>query len=163
MTVWVDADSCPINVRKIVIKASMKRKIPTVFVADRRIPLPASPHIDFREVEPGVDRADAEIIEHAQPGDLVITRDIPLAANLVKSGVSAIDDRGYVFTESNIGDRLSMRNLMYDLREAGVQAERTRPPGQRELKAFADSFDREITRLIKLADDDPSRGLEHPV
>lgn len=156
MTVWVDADSCPIHVRKIVIKAAMNRKVPTVFVADRRIPLPTSPYINFREVEPGADSADAEIIEHAQAQDLVITRDIPLAANLVRSGVRAIDDRGSVFTENNIGDRLSMRNLMYELREGGVQAERTRPPGQRELKAFADSFDREVTRLLKLADDDTS-------
>jgi len=149
MTVWVDADSCPRNVRALLVKAAGKRKICMVFVADRPIPLPASQHISFRLAETGADSVDTEITARVRAGDLVITRDIPLAARLVESGAGAIDDRGFVFSEKNIGERLSMRNLMYGLREGGVQAERTRPAGRRELKAFADSFDREVTRLLK--------------
>ncbi len=149
MNCWVDADSCPKNVREILIKAAAKRKINMVFVADRRVPLPDSPHIAFRLVESGTDQADSEIVKEAQEGDLVITRDIPLAAKLVHRRIRAIDDRGFVFSENNIGERLSVRNLMYELREGGVQPERTRPPGRKELKAFADAFDREITKLIK--------------
>jgi len=150
MTCWVDADSCPRNIRELLIKAAGKRKIRMVFIADRRILLPESPYLVFRLVETGADQADREIVREAQKGDLVITRDIPLAARIVRSGVCAIDDRGFVFSEENIGERLSMRNLMYELREGGIQAERTKPPGKKELKAFADAFDREVTRLLML-------------
>jgi uncharacterized protein YaiI (UPF0178 family) len=150
MTVWVDADSCPRNTRELLIRTAEKRNLSMIFVADRHLSLPEKPNITFRLVEKGPDQADGEIIGGALAGDLVITRDIPLAARLVRSGIAVIDDRGFVFSESNIGDRLSMRNLMYELREGGIQPERTKPPGPRELKAFADALDREITRLIKL-------------
>lgn len=149
MRVWVDADSCPKNVRDLLIKAAGKRRISMVFVADRLIPLPHSRYVAFRLVQTGTNRADAEIVKEAQPTDLVISRDIPLASRLVASGIRVIDDRGHVYCEENIGERLSMRNLMCGLREEGIQAERTYPAGPRELKAFADAFDREITRLSK--------------
>lgn len=149
MTVWVDADSCPKPVRDRLIKAAERRMLHMVFVADRKLPLPPSPYIACRVVETGTDRADLKVVEEAKVGDLVITRDIPLAAQLVKSGIKAIDDRGFVFSDDNIGERLSMRNLMYDLREGGIQAERARPASPRDLKAFADAFDREVTRLLK--------------
>ena len=141
MTVWVDADSCPKPVRDLLIKAAGKRMLPMVFVADRKLPLPSSRYITSRIVETGTDRADKEVMEEAKVGDLVITRDIPLAAILVKSGITAIDDRGFVFSDDNIGERLSMRNLMYDLREGGIQAERARPANPQDMKAFADAFD----------------------
>lgn len=149
MRVWVDADSCPKDVRDLLIKAAGKRKLSMVFVADRPVALPETRNIEFRLVETGINSADGEIAGDARAGDLVITRDIPLAARLVKAGVRAIDDRGFVFSEKNIGERLSMRNLMYGLREAGIQAERAKPAGRQDLKAFADAFDREITRLLK--------------
>lgn len=149
MTIWVDADSCPKPVRELLIRAADRRLLQMVFVADRKLPLPQSPYIFSRVVETGTDHADMEVVAEAKPGDLVITRDIPLAARLVKSGISAIDDRGFVFSEDNIGERLSVRNLMYDLREGGIQPERTKPASQKDLKAFADAFDREVTRLLK--------------
>ena len=149
MTVWVDGDSCPKPVRDLLIKAAERRKLHMVFVADRKLPLPPSAFIDFQVVESGTDRADSIVVDNAAAGDLVITRDIPLAAKVVDSGITAIDDRGFVFTDDNIGERLSMRNLMYDLREGGIQAERARPAGPRDLKTFADAFDREVTRLLK--------------
>jgi uncharacterized protein len=150
MTVWVDADSCPKPVRDLLIKAADRRMLHMVFVADRKLPLPSSPYIASRIVETGTDHADLEVVAAAKEGDLVITRDIPFAAVLVKSGIKAIDDRGYVFSDDNIGERLSMRNLMYGLREGGIQAERARPASPRDLKAFADAFDREVTKLLKM-------------
>lgn len=149
MTIWVDADSCPKAVRDLLIRASGKRMLQMVFVADRRLPLPGSPYITSLIVETGTDRADMEVAAGASVGDLVITRDIPLAARLVKAGITAIDDRGFVFSEENIGERLSVRNLMYELREGGIQPERTKPAAPKDLKAFADAFDREVTRLLK--------------
>ncbi len=123
-----------------------------VFVADRRIPLPESKYIQSIIVEPDTDSADREIVRGATKMDLVITRDIPLASVLVKGGVSAIDDRGAVFGADNIGARLSMRNFMYELRESGIQAERTRPATSRDVAAFANALDRELTRLLKVAE-----------
>lgn len=149
MTVWVDADSCPKPVRELLIRASSKRKILTIFVADRRLPLPNSRYIRQVIVESKDNSADHEIVASATEADLVVTRDIPLASELLKKGVSAIDDRGGVFTPDNIGERLSMRNLMYDLREQGVQAERTRPASAKDLNYFANAYDREVTRLSR--------------
>ena len=155
MTVWVDADSCPKAVREILIRAADKRRVPMIFVANRRMPLPESGYVSSIVVEAVADGADREIAAGALHGDLVVTHDIPLAAEVVKNGVSAIDDRGAVFTEGNIGVRLSMRNLMYELREGGIQAERARPMSQKEVTAFANAFDREVTRLLKDEEDRP--------
>ena len=152
MTVWVDADSCPKVAREILTRAAQKRRIPMVFVADRRIPLPDSRYIREIIVEPDTDSADREIVKGATSKDLVVTRDIPLASELVKGGVSAIDDRGAVFDQDNIGVRLSMRNFMYELRESGIHAERTRPATKRDVAAFANALDRELTRLLKTAE-----------
>jgi uncharacterized protein len=151
VTVWVDADSCPKVAREILTRAAQKRRIPMVFVADRRIPLPDSRYISEIVVESDTDSADREIVKGATTEDLVITRDIPLASELVKGGVSAIDDRGAVFDANNIGVRLSMRNFMYELRESGIHAERTRPATKRDVAAFANALDRELTRLLRSA------------
>jgi uncharacterized protein len=151
VTVWVDADSCPKVAREILTRAAQKRRIPMVFVADRRIPLPDSRYISEIIVESDTDSADREIVKGATTEDLVITRDIPLASELVRSGVSAIDDRGAVFDADNIGVRLSMRNFMYELRESGIHAERTRPATKRDVAAFANALDRELTRLLRSA------------
>ena len=150
MTVWVDADSCPKAVREILIRAAQKRRLTMVFVADRRIPLPESRYIRSIIVEPDDDSADREIIAGAEESDLVVTHDIPLAHELIKQGVSAINDRGTVFTENNIGERVSVRNLMYELREGGLNPQRTKPATAKDLAAFANAFDRELTRLIKV-------------
>ena len=147
MMIWVDADSCPKQVRDLLIRAALRRKITTVFVADRKLPLPNSHYIKHVVVESKENSADHEITDGVSKSDLVITRDIPLASELVKKGVRAIDDRGAVFTPDNIGERVSMRNLMYDLREQGIQAERTRPATAKDLTTFANAFDREVTRL----------------
>jgi uncharacterized protein YaiI (UPF0178 family) len=119
------------------------------FVADRPIPLPDSPHITLLVVTPAEDSADREILKSAAPGDLVITHDIPLAYELTKRDIVAIDDRGSVLNQDNIGDRLAIRNLLSGLRENGVQAEKTKPATGKDVTAFANAFDRELTRLLK--------------
>ncbi|MCL1818068.1 MAG: DUF188 domain-containing protein [Spirochaetaceae bacterium] len=147
MTVWVDADSCPVRVRQIVAKAAGERKTPAVFVANREVPLPRGAYTKAVVVEKTEGSADAHICENAAPGDLVITRDIPLAADLVRKGVTAINDRGDVFTAETVGERLSLRNFMKDLRDAGLYESSSGTFGAREVRLFSNAFDRELTRL----------------
>ena len=104
-----------------------------------------------RLVEAQVSVIDDRIVELAEPGDLAITRDIPLASRLVEAQVSVIDDRGRLYSKENIRERLSLRDFMVGLAEHGLGPERIASYGKRELKAFADGFDRELQRLIRLA------------
>jgi uncharacterized protein YaiI (UPF0178 family) len=162
LTVWIDADSCPVRVRQIVVKAAGRRKTPTVFVANRRIPLAKNAYVSAVMVEPGEGSADAYICGASEPGDLVITRDIPLAAELVRKGVRAINDRGNVFTEDTIGERLSLRNFMKDLRDFRLYESPGGIFGPREIRLFSDAFDRELTRALaqnKIADSRFNRKL----
>jgi len=148
MIVWVDADSCPVRVRQIVAKAAGKRKVLCVFAANRKIPLEASGDYMKSAVVTKIEgSADAYICEKSSVGDLVITRDIPLAATLVKSGVTVINDRGDVFTAQTIGERLSLRNFMKDLRESGIYESPDKTYGPKQVRLFSNAFDRELTRL----------------
>ena len=96
---------------------------------------------------PGADAADDRLVELAEPGDLAICRDIPLAKRLLEKGAAVIDDRGRIFTRENIGELLSMRNFMVGLAENGLGMERSANYGKREFKSFADSLDRLLTKL----------------
>ena len=164
MIVWVDADSCPVRVRQIVAKAAGKRKVLCVFVANRKIPLEASGDYMKSAVVTKIEgSADAYICEKSSVGDLVITRDIPLAATLVKSGVTVINDRGDVFAAETIGERLSLRNFMKDLREAGIYESPGGTYGPRQVRLFSNAFDRELTRLkahSDIAEDLLARGKD---
>ncbi|MAG13987.1 MAG: hypothetical protein CMN78_05270 [Spirochaetales bacterium] len=147
MKIWVDADSCPRKIREIISRAAKKRQVSTVFVADRILPLPSSPHIVQIQVEKGEGSTDRYIAAHIQSGDLAITRDVPLAYELAHLGGIVLDDSGNVFTKDNVGERLSARNFMRSLREGGVQPEVTKPLEVKDLVLFANSFDRELTRM----------------
>ena len=149
MRVWVDADSCPQRVREIVARAAVRRKVPAVFVANRRLPPPRSGKVASVVVPRVEDAADAHILRNALPGDLVITRDIPLASRLIEKGLRVINDRGDVFTPENIRERLSVRNFMKDLRDAGLYESPSGGFGPREIRLFSDAFDQELTRLLK--------------
>src|SRR3954464_9824379 len=119
---WLDADAAPRDGKEICFRASDKRKLPAVLVANQRVQLPQGyAHLSAVRVEGGPDVADRYIAEHAQPGDVAITADIPLAALLVPKGVIVIDPRGEVYTIESIGERLSVRNFMDALRGAGVE------------------------------------------
>lgn len=149
MRIWVDADACPGAVRDVVLAASYKRKIETIFVANKQLTLPVSDLVQFILVGNAPDAADAYIIEQAVRGDLVITQDIPLAHPLVRREIVVISPRGVVFDDDNIGERLSIRDMMQDMRDAGMVTGGPKQFGEREKRDFASSFDRELTKLLK--------------
>ena len=157
MQILVDADSCPREAREMVLRFSARLCIKTIFAANRPIPglpeipgIPGNPGIVLMELCPsGEGAADNRIVELAGPGDLVLTRDLPLAERLVDAGVTVLDDRGRVFTKENIKERRSLRDFVVGLAENGLDTERTASYGRKELQTFANSLDRELTRLMK--------------
>lgn len=149
MKIWVDADACPGAVKEIIIRAAERLRLPAVFVANKPLTLPRSEVLSTVQVRKGLDVADAHISENAQPGDLAVTQDIPLAAALVKKGVTVMDVRGEPFTEENIDERLSLRNFMQELREGGVTTAGPSAFGPADKNRFASTFDRELTRLLR--------------
>jgi uncharacterized protein YaiI (UPF0178 family) len=145
--ILVDADSCPKPVRDIVLRTAKRTGAGAVFAANRPIPGIAKEAMCVCPPESGA--ADDLIAERAGPGDIAITRDIPLAARLVKTGAAVLDDRGRVYTAENIGERLSVRDFTVGLAENGLDFDREANYGKKELKAFADSLDRLVTRLSR--------------
>jgi uncharacterized protein YaiI (UPF0178 family) len=147
--ILVDADSCPRPARELVLRRSARSGIRAVFAANRLIPGIRGKTAVMEICPPGDGSADNRIAVLARPGDLVLTRDIPLAARLVAARVSVMDDRGRVYSGENIGERLSLRDFALGLAENGMGAERIPCYGKKELKLFADSFDRLLARLTK--------------
>jgi uncharacterized protein YaiI (UPF0178 family) len=148
MKIWVDADAAPRDVKDLVARAALRLEIEAVLVANHRLTPPANnPFVTATWVEGGPDVADDHIAENAEPGDLAITADIPLASRLVANGVNADDPRGTEYTEENIGERLSVRDFMDSLRSTGVETGGPRAYGQKEKQAFAATFDKVLTRL----------------
>jgi len=148
--IWVDADAAPRNVKDIVARAALRLELSTLLVANQRLQTPANnPFVTAVRVEGGPDAADDHIAEHAQPGDLAVTADIPLAARLVEKGVKAIDPRGTEYTEENIGERLSVRDFMDQLRSTGIETGGPSVYGAKEKQAFAATLDRVLTHLLK--------------
>lgn len=150
MTLWIDADAAPREVKEICFRASERLKLATVLVANQRVQLPAGyAHLSAVRVDGGPDVADRYIVEHAAIGDVAITADIPLAALLVPNGVVVLDPRGEEYTAEIIGERLSVRNFMDGLRTAGVETGGHAAYGSREKQAFANALDRALTRAIR--------------
>lgn len=149
MVLWVDADSCPRAARDLVCKTGKRLGLPVRFVANH--PIPGAEGLPFEMVltNASPDAADDYIVESSEPGDLVVTRDIPLAKRLVDRSIPVINDRGVVYTERNINERLSMRNLMLDLYQSGIAPDRTGTYGKKELNEFANALDREVQRLAR--------------
>ncbi|WP_375769884.1 YaiI/YqxD family protein [Archangium gephyra] len=149
MQIWVDADACPGPVRDILLRASQRLGLATVFVANKRLTLPRSELVSTVQVGAGLDVADGYIASSAQAGDLAVTQDIPLAALLVPKGVVVLDPRGELFSEENISERLSVRNFMQELRDGGVMTGGPSGFSNQDRQQFAASLDRELTRLLK--------------
>lgn len=118
--IWVDADACPQVVKDMLIRACERTRVEVTFVANQAIRLPLGLPMKAVQVPHGFDVADNYIVQHARPGDLVITQDIPLASEVVKLGIVAVSPRGQLHTRESIGQRLAMRDLMSDLRDAGM-------------------------------------------
>ena len=143
MTLWIDADACPRPVRDIVVRAARRRQIELILVANSPQVLPPGPGVRQVTVSSGADVADQYIIDHAGPGDLVITADIPLAAGLVDRKITAINPRGEIYSKANMGERLAVRNLMDELRGAGLAGRSGPAPySDRDKQAFANALDR---------------------
>ena len=148
ITIWVDADACPKGVREILCRASIRTKIQTNFVANSVIPLPKVKQINFVQVPRGFDVADDEILNRASPKDIVITSDIPLAADLIDKGVAVISPRGENFTKDTIKQKLVLRDFMETMRSSGMQIKSNNPSiSQNELMTFANKLDTFLTKL----------------
>jgi uncharacterized protein YaiI (UPF0178 family) len=146
LKILVDADSCPRPARELALRTAERRGLSALFAANRPIPGIGGPCAVMEICPPGENSADNRIVELAEKGDIVITRDVPLAARLVAAGVTVIDDRGRVYTCDNIRELLSMRDFAVNLAESGLGIERSPSYGKKELKSFADSLDRELAR-----------------
>lgn len=146
MNIWIDADACPKLVKEVIFRASKRLNLPVIMVANSPLPKPPSRLITAVRVESGFDVADHYLLQHALPGDLVITADIPLAAGLVERGVAALNPRGELYTVDNVRERLAVRNLMEQLRATGEVGGGPAPYGERDKQAFANGLDRWLTR-----------------
>jgi len=146
MKILVDADSCPRQARELILKRAVKLSIRVIFAANRHIPGSEAEGAEMEICPAGDNAADDRIVELAESGDIVITRDVPLAKRLVEKDVSALDDRGRVFTADNINELLSLRNFMVGLADSGLGMERIANYGKKEMKSFADSLDRILAK-----------------
>jgi len=142
MNIWVDADACPVAIKDILFRAAKRTGISLTLIANRALPIPPSPVIHFIQVASGFDVADNEIVRRAGKHDIVITADIPLAAEVVGNGAVALSPRGELFTANDIKARLSVRNFVETLRASGVNTGGPAAPGQREKQNFANQLDR---------------------
>lgn len=149
LRVWVDADACPKAAKEQLIKFALKRKFEVVLVAGQSQIKPAFACVRLIVVPSGPDAADDYLVENAQPGELVICSDVPLADRLVKKGIAALDPRGREFDERNMGDRLAVRNLFTELREQGQAGGGQGAYGERDRQAFANALDRLLTQLAR--------------
>lgn len=142
MHIWVDADACPVAMRDIIFRAARRTETAVTLVANQPVRVPRSPLIRTVQVAQGFDVADGHIAGEVEAGDLVITADIPLAAEVVDKGARALNPRGELYTKNNIRERLNMRDFMDELRGSGVQTGGPPPLGSREKHAFAAALDR---------------------
>ena len=149
MKIWVDADACPVAIREILFRAAGRTGVKVTLIANQSIPAPRSPHINTIRVSPGFDRADDEIVKRLQAGDLVITSDIPLAADAIEKDGLVLSPRGERLTKDNIGARLNMRDFMESMRASGVATGGPPTFGQGDKKAFADQLDRLLAKAAK--------------
>ena len=151
MKIWVDADACPVAIREILFRASSRTGVKVTLIANQQVSVPRSPHINMIQVSSGFDRADDEIVKRLQAGDLVITSDIPLAADAIEKDGLVLSPRGERLTKDNIGARLNMRDFMESMRASGVATSGPPAFSQGDRKAFADQLDRLLAKAAKKA------------
>ncbi|GLX78536.1 UPF0178 protein [Thalassotalea insulae] len=142
MKIWVDADACPVAIKEILFRAADRTQTETTLVANHAMRIPPSKYLHFVRVTAGFDVADNEIVKRCQKDDLVITSDIPLAAEVIEQGATALNPRGELYTKSNIRQRLNMRDFMDTLRSSGVETGGVPPLNQADRQAFANNLDK---------------------
>ena len=146
MKIWVDADACPVVIKEILFRAAERTGVQLTLVANQPVRIPPSRHIKFIQVAAGFDVADDEIVKRLDTGDLVITADIPLAAEAIEKGASALNPRGELYSIDNIRARLNMRDFMDTLRSSGIDTGGPPALGQADRQSFANQLDRILTR-----------------
>jgi uncharacterized protein YaiI (UPF0178 family) len=146
MRIWVDADACPNVIKDILFRAAERKQLALILVANHFLTVPPSRVIRSVQVPGGFDAADRYIVQQLQENDLVITADIPLAADVIAKNAHALNPRGELYTKNNIKDRLAMRDLMDELRSAGQVSGGPAPFGQRDKQDFANALDRFLAK-----------------
>lgn len=147
MPIWVDADACPAAIKEILFRAANRTQHPLTLVANQMLRVPPSPWIRAVQVPAGFDVADRRIVEMVSPGDLVITADIPLAAQIVSKGAFALDPRGEFLNAENIQERLTLRNFMEGLRNSGIETGGPSAFSASDRQAFANRLDGFLERM----------------
>lgn len=146
LQIWVDADACPAVIKDILFRAAERMQVPVTLVANQPIRIPPSRFIKMLQVASGFDVADNEIVKRVEPGDLVITADIPLAAEAIGKGGHALNPRGELYSVNNIRERLNMRDFMDTMRASGINTGGPPALNQSDRQAFANQLDRFLTR-----------------
>lgn len=152
-TIWIDADACPRILKDVLCRAATRLQRSLIFVSHQPLQIPASPWIRRVQVEPGFDAADRYIEQNAVAGDLVITNDIPLAANVIPNGVAVINTRGEILGKENIRERLRVRNMMEEIRSSGQMTGGPPPLDNADKAKFSNALDRWLAR-------NPSKNLD---
>jgi uncharacterized protein YaiI (UPF0178 family) len=146
MNIWIDADACPVVIKDILFRAAERTGTQLTLVANQPVSVPRSRLIKSIQVASGYDAADNEIVKRVSPGDLVITSDIPLAAEIIDKKAIALSPRGELYTADNIKNRLTMRDFMDTLRSSGIDTGGPPPLTQADRKTFADQLDKFLGR-----------------
>jgi uncharacterized protein YaiI (UPF0178 family) len=149
MKIWVDADACPVVIKDILFRAAERTQTQTTLIANHTMRTPPSQYISLYQVNKGFDVADDEIVKRLESGDLVISSDIPLAADAIEKGAIVLSPRGELYTVANIKARLTMRDFMDTLRSSGVDTGGPPALNQNDRKTFADQLDKILTLQAK--------------
>jgi uncharacterized protein len=145
MQIWVDADACPGEIKELLFRAAKRTETRLTLVANQSLYTPRSPLIEAVLVPGGADVADRKILELVAPGDLVVTADIPLAAEVVTRGGQALNPRGELYTHANVGERLAVRNMLDEMRGGGQITGGPPSFSPKDRQAFANQLDRWLT------------------
>lgn len=142
MKIWVDADACPVAIKEILFRAAQRTQTELTLVANRALRIPRSPHIKMLQVAAGFDVADNVIVQRLHSGDLLVSSDLPLAAEALELGANALSPRGELYSRDSINAKLGMRDFMDTLRASGINTGGPASMSKSEIKAFADHLDR---------------------
>ena len=149
MQIFIDADACPKVIKELLYRAAERRQVSLILIANQYLRIPASEFISTVQVPDGLDVADERIVELVNPDDIVITSDIPLADLVVEKGAHALNPRGTLYTPDNIKERKAVRDILSDMRSSGVTTGGPPAFGDRDKQAFANQFDKLLTKMLK--------------
>ena len=149
MKIWVDADACPVVIKDVLFKAAERTRVQLTLVANQPVHIPPSRCITMLQVKSGFDVADNEIVKRLSVGDLVITSDIPLAAEVIEKGAHALNPRGELYSADNIKARLNMRDFMDTMRASGIHTGGPPALSQSDRKSFADHLDKLLNKYAR--------------